>query len=689
MNLLDRASGVLIVDPVSAVASTVKRVLFEAGFKNIYLADSVMDGLNTLSQQKISWVITSLFPGQKFSGWHFLRLPLEYENFRTTVTSVLLNSEEQELIPSLYAMGMASFHIRPLTYNSFKAELDGLHQQLKAQQNPALAFAAALREKLHNQDKIDDLERLENGVYKWIDGSVEQKMRLIEAQLQVGNNLEALLGMKQVLVQNPGQKTQIVDWGRRYLGIDDISDYKAKVSIQHALLVDPDESQLKFLSDCLTELGTQDIKTCTSAADACDYLKTSSSVDLVIGEWKHKGMEGSAFIQHLRHHGYADKPILIFSALVGDDAQALIDEVGGVFVIPKPCSKKLFQQLLAEQINRWRFPLEAEDIEQKIRLSLNLGDLDYARQLMVQFENNEKVENSRKKFLRASFAFHEGQYPEAKQMILEHAKIKLPGHKEIGLLGKVLLKLGEFADAQKCLEQANVMVPGNIERLCDLADLASELGQEKEIMKYMDEAREIGGDTGMVMAAYARHATALGQAEDARRFLVDEDVARNVVAYMNNLGVAYAFSGKWKESIDSYVKAIKTLGGLHNELQGTVYYNLGLSLVRQNRYKEAIPALKNAQKKADDAVARKSAHLLDRVVAAIDNKVPVLLKEAAREIDLQTNKIPAINAMDKFMDTLASPLKPGDFGLFRVFQPMLQPEVDLSTEFPKIIKKSA
>jgi tetratricopeptide (TPR) repeat protein len=667
----------------------VKRVLNEIGYKNIYQSDSVMDGFNTLGQEKVGWIITSLFPGQKLTGWQFLRLPLEFEHFRGTMTSVLLNTEEQDLLPSLYAMGMASFHMRPLTYNSFKAEVEKFQATLKKQPNVAVAVALGFREKLTELQKIDDLERLERGLYKWVDGSVQQKMRLIRAQLEVGNNLEALLGMKQVLASHPALKAEIIALGKKYLSIDDISDYKAKLNIHHALVVDPDQSQQKFLRESLTELGVAEIKTCDDATDACEYLKANGSVDLVIGEWKQHGMDGGAFIQHVRHNGYADKPILIFSSLVDEAAEQLINEVGGVFVITKPCPKKSFQQQLSDQFNRWRYPLAAEDLEQKIRISLSSGDVDYARQLMVQFENNPKVEATRKKFLKACFAFQAGQYREARQMILENAKVNMPSHKEIGLLGKILLKLGEFADAQKCLEQANVMVPGNIERLCDLADVASEMGQEDEIMKYMNEAREIGGETGMVTAAYARHATALGKGDDVRRFMVNEDVARNVVAYMNNLGVAHAYTGKYKESIDSYVKAIKTLGDMHVELQGTVYYNLGLSLVRQGRYKDSIPALKNAQKKGDDGVAKKSAHLLERVQQAIENKVPVLLRETAKEILTQATKIPSVHPMDHYMELHGAHIKAGDHGLFLVFQPTNQLEIDLQTEFPKIIRKSA
>ncbi|HYX38031.1 MAG TPA: response regulator, partial [Oligoflexus sp.] len=489
MNLLDREMGILVVDPVSAVVSTVKRVLNEAGFRNIYQSDSVMDGFNTLGQEKIGWIITSLFPGQKLTGWQFLRLPLEFEHFRGTMTSVLLNTEEQDLLPSLYAMGMASFHTRPLTYNSFKAEMDKFHATVKKLPHLSLAVAAGFREKLQELNRIDDLERLEKGLYKWVDGSVQQKMRLIRAELEVGNNLEALLSMKQVLASHPAHKAEIIELGKKYLGIDDISEYKAKLNSQHALIVDPDESQQKFLRECLTELSVAEIKTCSDATDGCDYLKANSTVDLVIGEWKQHGMDGGAFIQHVRHHGYTDKPILIFSSLVDDAAQEIMQEVGGIFVINKPCPKKAFQQQLVEQFNRWRYPLAAEDLEQKIRISLNSGDVDYARQLMVQFENNPKVEATRKKFLKACFAYQAGQYRDAKIMILENAKVNLPSHKEIGLLGKILLKLGEFGDAQKCLEQANVMVPGNIERLCDLADIASEMGQEDQIMKYMEEAR--------------------------------------------------------------------------------------------------------------------------------------------------------------------------------------------------------
>jgi hypothetical protein len=45
--------------------------------------------------------------------------------------------------------------------------------------------------------------------------------------------------------------------------------------------------------------------------------------------------------------------------------------------------------------------------------------------------------------------------------------------------------------------------------------------------------------------------------------------------------------------------------------------------------------------------------------------------------------------MDQYMELHGTHIKPGEHGLFLVFQPTTQPEVDLLVEFPKIIRKSA
>ncbi len=690
MRQLDKNLGILVVDPVSAVVSTVKRVLSELGYKNIFQADSVLDGLNTLGSNKIEWIFTSLFHGQKLSGMHFLRLPLEFEAYRGVKTSVLLNGDEADFMPSLFGLGMCCSHLRPITYNSFKAELDRYLSRLKSNQSLPQAIATDLRDHLTAKNSIDEIERLELGLYKWADSSPEQKLRVIRAQLKGGNNLEAMLGMKQLLANSPDTAGQVGELSKKYLGIDNMAEYKARINAAIAVVVDSDSSQQNFVAECLKEMGVKDVKTFDKPEEASNYFKTESNVDLLVTEWKLQGMDGGGFIQHAKHGSLRGKPVIIYSAKVEVDDHKLIQEIGGVYMLSKPLSKKAFKEEVSEFFSRWRYPVEGDDIEQKILQALQSGDMDFAQQLMAQFDSMPKVERQRKVTLKATYAYHAGQYLEARTLIIEASKIKLPTHREIGLLGKVLLKLGQFSDAQKCFDQANQMVPGNVERLCSLADISAALGKGEETMGYINAAKNLVGDDPLVNSTFARHAAALGKPEEAKRYMVDEDVAKSVVAHMNNLGVAYANTGKFQESIASYQKALNALGEHHEELRGTVFYNLGLALARQGRLKEALTPLHHASKHASVSVAQKALRLEERVKQSVESSQPLALKDGAKEIAVDTAKaIDAIpkSALEEYV--LAQNLKPGEQGLFLIYLPGDTKDLELTSDFPKVIKKSA
>ncbi|GEM_PF-5859136 len=690
MKLLKKDAEILIVDPVSSVSNTIKRVLQEKGYKKIHVADSVLDGLNTLGTNAIDWILTSLFEDEKFNAWHFLRIPLELEGYRQVMTSVLLNEEQERYLPSLYAMGLLSFHKRPLTYNSFKEECNALTAQLQEALHPTLAVAANLRQRFQAKGQIDELERLEAGLYNTLDSTATQKIRLIQAQLEAGNNLEALIGMKQLLQKDPQLKEQVNALGSKYLEIPDIQEYKTKLNVHLVLVVDPDEAQQNFIVDSLEELGIKEVKAVSSPKEACEFLDHHPAIDLLVTEWKLPDIGGRGLVQFAKQGPLKDKPVLIYSALVDETDEKLTDEIGGVFQVNKPQSRKAFKEAVSDVFSRWRFPLEAEDLEQKIRVCLERGEFEYGRQLLLQFEAREGVDKSRKIIMRATCAFFAGQYREAKALIIEASKICLPTHKEIGLLGKVLLKLGEFVDARKCLEQAHSMVPCNIDRLLALADVCAELGATADVGRYLSEAKDVGGESPLVMAAAARHAVLAGRTEEAQAYLDDESLARGVIAYMNNLGVAYAASGQWRESTNAYLKAIKSLGEKHNDLQGIVSYNLGLSLARQGRLNESLPQLQHAQEKAPPLVSKKAARLTEKVQHARDTHSELQLHEAPKEL---VASMPGIG--QEFATTIqgyvSSHQKPdhiGDHGLFGIYVPSQELELDLTVEFPRNLKKS-
>ncbi|RZA13176.1 MAG: hypothetical protein EOP10_30190, partial [Proteobacteria bacterium] len=282
-----------------------------------------------------------------------------------------------------------------------------------------------------------------------------------------------------------------------------------------------------------------------------------------------------------------------------------------------------------------------------------------------------------------TIAFHEGRYQEAKDLILKNAKTSVPGHKEISLLGKLLLKLGDPGAALKFLEQANQMVPGNIDRLCQLADVNAEVGKPEKALAVANEARKIGGDIELVQSTFAKHSVALGQFDEASEYLESEDTARDMIGFMNNLGIAHAAGLKWKESEKSYRDALKALEGRHPHLQAIVSYNLGLSLARQNRLPEADKILKEAETHGEASIKRKSQDLKERVEKAIQTKQPLVLKEAIKEISA-----PRVSQVKSSIDEYMLKTKVKIHGLFGVVKPRgTIPGIDLISELPKNVMR--
>jgi DNA-binding response OmpR family regulator len=679
--LLDKTIGIVIVEPTMAIAGTIRRVLLENGYSNIFIAHSVLDAFNTLGNNSIGWMFVSPLSDEKLNQWHCLRLPLEVQTYSNIMISVLVNADSGINYEDYYAFGALSIHSRQLTYNSFNDELLELMKRLKSSQTVGQAIAIDVRGRLEKKGNTQLLEDFEISVSQKIDDTLAQRIRVIEARLKNSSRLEAMLDMRQTVHDFPESAGSIKNLAQKYLGTSDIQSFKGKFPLSAVLILDPDTSQQQFLRTVLTEMGAETIVCCETLDEACEALHVGQVFDLVVTEWKIHKVEGHAFIQHVRQHGHESTPVIVHSSLVKPEDKPLIEEIRGVFIINKPSPVKQFKLSLTDALERWNFPQESVDQEDKIVNSSKAGNLEQAKMLNAVFQALPKVEQRRKDYLTAVIAFHEGRFQEARDIILINSRKGTPSSKEISLLGKILLRLGDHATALKCLEQANQMVPGNIERMCNLADASAEVGKPERAMQIASEARKIGGDIGMVQNVYAKHAVANGLLAEASEYLDSESTAREMISFMNNLGIAHAASQKWAESEESYQNALKALDGRHPHLGALVAYNLGLSLVKQNRLPESLVQLKAAEAQGEVMIKRKASDLRERCEKAIAKKEPIILKEAIREIVSGRAALPQSE-----MEVYEERAKVQNHGLFRVIAAEFKtPGMDLSTELPKNI----
>ena len=677
--LLDKSIGILIVEPTTAIAGSIRRVILEKGYSNIFIAHSVLDAFNTLGNNNIGWVFCSPLLEEKLNQWHCLRLPLEVQAYENLMVSVLVSPDQTSQFENYYAFGAFSIHSRQLTYNSFNEEFDTLLSRLSENRTLAGVIAVDVRNRLISLGQTQKLESFEESYTKKFGASPKQLLKLIESRLRNNSNLEAMLEIRNAFAAHPELGPDLKALSQTYLQTGDIQAFRHQFPFRSILILDPDASQQQFLKTAVTAMGAELVTCCDTHESACEALHQGQVYDVIFTEWKLNKAEGHAFIQHVRQHGHETQPVILYTGLVKPEDLPLVEELRGVFIISKPCPMKSFKKTLEEALDRWNFPQEAIDQEDKIVNAALSGKHNQALMLNRDFQANKKIEPRRRDYVKAVIAFSEEHFEEAKEIILASVRQGVPKHKEISLLGKILLRLGDPGTALKFLEQANQMVPGNIERLCDVADASAEVGKGERALQAATEAYKLGGDISMVQSVYAKHAVANGMFEEASDHLESEATAREMIAFMNNIGIAHAVASKWDASEISYRNALTALKGRHPKLSALVCYNFGLSLVRQNRLKDAVALLRLAESKGEPAIKRKAADLSQRVAKAILSNQPFVLKEAIREV---TSSF--LVAGSSPMESYGERSKVEVHGLFRVLvAPCDAPGMDLATELPK------
>src|SRR5690606_36006949 len=124
---------------------------------------------------------------------------------------------------------------------------------------------------------------------------------------------------------------------------------------------------------------------------------------------------------------------------------------------------------------------------------------------------------ARKRLIDAEFAFAEKDYIQARSHAIESLKASGDSILVLNLLGKILMQTGEHASALKCFEKAQNLSPRNIERLCSIAEVQTELGNANAATEAISHAEALDPDSVQVNETKAKVALAKGGTKTATR----------------------------------------------------------------------------------------------------------------------------------------------------------------------------
>jgi len=591
----NKSAKVVIVESSSSNRQMLINLWKHHGFKSISGTASLKDALEILEVEEIDWIVTPLFSEEPENGYNLLDACTKHHQLQHLQVSLFLESSEMEILPSAFAKGLFSWHPSPFTKESMDKELTTLVE--RTQQNidqPSLASAHYLRDYLKGANKQRELLLFEKKLLQHFPTKTSELLRHhAEASFIAGDTPGAEISLRQLEFLDPDQKGDLERIRLKYRHDGDLkvdTDNTSRVNllgINNCVIVDNDTSVQNSIRELLLELGVEQVEAFNDGETASDWIKDNKGADLVIQEWRIPRLTGPYFLQRAMSEGALTSPFIVYSSLLKDDDVPFVREMGVANVIQKPMIREKFAQSLFWTIQQDRVPSDAGSLERKIRILLKANKLENAKPLIKKMLKNPKIPFGKKLQLRAEVAYLMGDYNKARELCIESIKQNGDSLLSFNLLGKSLMMLRDFPAALKCMKKAQDLSPHNIERLCNIAEAHSELGEENSAQETLSNAKSMDSKNKQVQATELDIAIASGEKNKAKDLLNSLDSVREFIAYTNNKAVACARCGFFEEGMDHYRKVLAVLDESHGNYRSIITYNLAMAYARAGEFELA------------------------------------------------------------------------------------------------------
>lgn len=680
----EKNSRIVIVDSSTPVRQMMTEVLRSLSYPTVEGKASIADIIEYLEIEPVGWIIAPLMPDQDVNALHLLKIISQIPHLKGTRVSFLLEEDERYVLPEAFELGLLSWHSKPFTKESLKEALNDLEVRLRASDwNETLVAAGYLRAELSAQKKVAALLQLEKSLVDNYPGNTVCMLDLARAQHANGMSAPARATLGQVKLLAPDQSSAVDEVALALFETSDLSSSENTginaLGLRNVVIVDSDETVTREIENILKHVGVETIKCFQDGVEAWEYLNQAEEPDLIIQEWRLPKLTGPYFVQKIRHKGFTSVPIMLVSSLLKPADMPLLREMGIAQIINKPLAKEEFMSGLVWTIQQDRSPSEQQTLEAKIRSLLSRRKINEALALKKRFFASDQVVASRRHLIEAEFAFVDKDYKKARDNAIEAMKSSGDSIIALNLLGKTFMQLGEFESALKCFQKAQNLSPRNVERLCTIAEVHTELGNKNEATDAMKTAEELDAGSDQVNEAKVKIALAKGDTATATRAMSELDSLSPLLGYMNNKAVALARCGQTEEAILLYENTCTSIPPDKPDLISIVKYNLALALVRADDLEKAGQVLDEVKALKKSRIHHKAASLSIRVKKALKTGESLHLKGAPNDAAVersQAESSASVEPVDENLESIVAGIEaePGDLCCFKLFHNTEEPE---------------
>jgi DNA-binding response OmpR family regulator len=601
--------------------------------RNVRWFRSFFDMTVALDKKEVQWVYACYRDEEGETLLAYLQNLQESGYTDTVCFSVMIREGDLQHLPQLFDCGLMSWHENSDNPEDIAQGLFRLHKKIEPQVNPCMIAFSYLKNYYKAHGLWTDVLRLIDHLLRLYPYDDILRLNQVEAYAKLGDTEKARSLLLSIEYYDPAMAEQVMQL-RSILLKEDEGSMRAlayQYQMTSVLLVDPVDETAQLLQNRLRELGFQIVEHCSSGARAAEII-SKRAFDFYVIEWQAPGLSGPFLLQRIREMGQHEAPVLVLTDILDRADSQLVREMGVAQVLRRPLKIQQFIMAAAWAMSQSRMPTESSSFERKIMVHLHRGETERARQVLGGFQAISTRDPIKEKYLKSCILYHEQRYFEAKVLLIEATHESAGDNVHVAaLLAKCLIKLGDFQAALSLLKRCTQLSPKHIERLCNLAEVALQTKNVHTAEDALQKAESMDDESPLVKKAKAKVAVAGGQTQRALELMKHMNNAQDVIAYLNNMAVAFVKTGDIPEGMRLYKNCTKIIPDDKPVLKAIVEYNLGLACVKNEDPNLGSVYIKAALDRGPSPIYARAESLYKRILDARRLNISVTLNVAATD----------------------------------------------------------
>lgn len=673
--------SIILIEPASVLRHTMFEILKDFKYERVKSVATTKEAFQLLEHEPFDWVIAPLAASESINALQILKTISTQPKLKQTFMTLIWNEgDDENALPHAFDLGLTSILQKSFAKDSLAESFKLLFTKFEqCNWDSTLVAAEYIRQYLIRKNLREQRQQFEESLLKLYPGLPAILYNLAESELALDHREKGLQLTTQVSLIDESYASRCRQLRLAYKCEESESpDAKQNVlALECVVVIDPDTDVLFHMRELLEKIGVTSIETFESGTAAFEWFATNPrQPDLVIMEWKIPGLTGGILIQRIRALGHHQVPIVVVSSLVKTGDAHIISEMGVDACVAKPIDRESFYKLIFQEMQNARRPLDERAKYKKIKRLLQVGNITEAQSKIAALCKSPETSLAIRKEIEAIYYATKGKYQKAADIGIEAIKVGGDVLTLLTLVGKSLLKVGDFERALKYLDKANSICPSNIERLLNIAEANIQLDRLDAAQDAISNSKMLDPSNVDVQQMERKVKIVKGEALTQTNAMNDREFGRDIISYMNNRAVALSRTKRLDDATKLYQSTVDSIPSNWQALRDVVNYNLALAYSRQNNAQKAVEVLEQmANMNEMSPLFKRVKSLREKAMNALSGKAELVVNDPAKADDFVVSapsETPAdsTEVEDHFTQLVIEPteLQPAEIGCYQVFQ---------------------